>query len=304
MARLVRLQDGTRFPVPARCLIGRAPVCALPIGDPYASSEHAKLTWSGGHWELRDLGSRNGTFVDGQRVEPGASFPLSAGMKLGFGEPEPGWLLENDQAPGVFAQDVASHEVRESADGLLVLPSEETPEVSCFRDPQGAGWVAETAEGEQRRLEDQGVVVAGGRSWRLALPSVTDATPMVDVAFALPNVNLRFGVTPSEERIELGLVLRGKETWLEPREHGYLLLILARARQADRNLPPEQRGWVTVERLIEQTKLDENAINVLTHRARKQLAAVGLEGAAGIIETRRGARRLGTDRFQIEAVPL
>lgn len=304
VARLVCLKDGARFPVPARCLIGRAPICALPIGDAYASSEHAKLSWSGGHWELRDLGSRNGTFVDGRRVEPGVPVPITAGAKLGFGEPEAGWTLEDDQAPSMFAQDLGSHEVKESTDGLLVLPSEDAPQVSCYRDPQGSGWVAEGIDGEVRHLEDEGVVVAGGRSWRLALPLVADATPMVDVAFALPNVSLRLGVTPDEERIELGLVLRGKATWLEPREHGYLLLTLARAREKDRGLPLDQRGWVTVDRLIELTKLDENAINVLTHRARKQLAAVGLEGAAGIVETRRGARRLGTDRFQIEAVPL
>jgi hypothetical protein len=256
LARLVRLQDNTRIVVPARCLIGRATSCTLPISESYASSEHAKISWSGSHWELRDLGSRNGTFVDGQRLEPGVPQAIGKGTKLGFGEPDAGWTLEDDGPPTAVAIDLQSRETKEAIDGLLVLPNDEAPELTCYRDPQGNGWVVESPDGEVKAIDDQGIVRAANRSYLLALPMVSDATPMVDVAFALPNVTFRIGHTPNEERVEIGVVLRGKETWLEPREHGYLILTLARAREKSRNLPIEHRGWVPVEKLIELTKLD------------------------------------------------
>ena len=73
----------------------------------------------------------------------------------------------------------------------------------------------------------------------------------------------------------------------------------ARAREEDRELPPQERGWRDVDRLLRMLKMDQNALNVSIHRARQQLSATGLEGAAGIVETKRGKRRLGTDRFEI-----
>ncbi|MCA9697174.1 MAG: protein kinase, partial [Myxococcales bacterium] len=53
-----------------RHLVGRSKVCMTSIDDRQISGEHAVLEWKGNCWELRDLGSRNGTFVDGKQLEP------------------------------------------------------------------------------------------------------------------------------------------------------------------------------------------------------------------------------------------
>ena len=48
--------------------LGRATGVALLAGDSSASRQHVRLTPRGEHLEVEDLGSRNGTFVDGRRV--------------------------------------------------------------------------------------------------------------------------------------------------------------------------------------------------------------------------------------------
>lgn len=45
--------------------VGRAPDCDLVLGHPSVSRAHAELRQEDGAWRLRDLGSKNGTFVDG-----------------------------------------------------------------------------------------------------------------------------------------------------------------------------------------------------------------------------------------------
>jgi FHA domain-containing protein/uncharacterized protein DUF1707 len=52
----------------ARVLIGRSSACQLVLGDDTVSRRHAELRIQDGCWLLRDLGSSNGTWVNGRRV--------------------------------------------------------------------------------------------------------------------------------------------------------------------------------------------------------------------------------------------
>ncbi|MCP4446759.1 MAG: FHA domain-containing protein [Myxococcales bacterium] len=49
--------------------IGRQPNSTVTLHDPRSSGRHANLLWDEGEWKLRDLGSSNGTFVNGERIE-------------------------------------------------------------------------------------------------------------------------------------------------------------------------------------------------------------------------------------------
>jgi hypothetical protein len=49
--------------------VGREPSCAVCIPDGRASREHAEVRYEMGTWWVSDLGSTNGTFVNGSRVE-------------------------------------------------------------------------------------------------------------------------------------------------------------------------------------------------------------------------------------------
>ena len=49
--------------------IGRDAPCELRLDDPCISRRHAEVRYEQGRWWLVDLGSRNGTRMDGRRVQ-------------------------------------------------------------------------------------------------------------------------------------------------------------------------------------------------------------------------------------------
>jgi len=285
--------------VPARMLVGRSPACALRLDDRHVSGEHAALIWTGQGWEIRDLGSRNGTFVDGDRVQPGEPRTLPRGAKIGFGHSDDPWVLVDAGPPGAVAHDLDGDEVRVAEGGMLALPSEEEPEVVLYANRSGH-WVIEADDAPSRAARAEEVVRAGGRSWRLYVPEPQEGTAAVDSGPSIDTVALRFAVSRDEEHVTLTIVHRGVEIPLEPREHGYTLLTLARQRLQDADLPLAEQGWIDRELLLRMLGLDANALNVAIYRARNQISDAGVDGAAGIVEVRRGQRRLGVEPERIE----
>ncbi len=49
--------------------VGRAAQCSLAVEDVELSRQHVRMRWDGSAWTLVDLQSRNGTYVDGRRLE-------------------------------------------------------------------------------------------------------------------------------------------------------------------------------------------------------------------------------------------
>lgn len=279
-------------------LIGRSTSCDLRLNAPYVSSEHARLSWTGDSWVVRDLGSKNGTFIAGHPVSAGRDETLREGIEVSFGDPDERWVLADASPPELSATHLTSGARAVGRDGLLVLPSPDQPEASIFAQADGA-YVCETPEGERVMIEDGELVSVAGGSWRVALPAFSEGTPIFDATAALSSVSFRFEVSSDEERVVIFLRDRGRERRLEPREHGYVLLTLARLRRRDHALPPSERGWVSRQELLKMLRVDSNALNVAIHRARQQLLEAGVEGSAEIVEVRRGQRRLGTDAFEI-----
>jgi len=64
--------------------IGREANNDIVIEDPQISRHHARLTQQGAGYVIEDLGSTNGTFINGQRVL--GTRPLSGGDALGLGD--------------------------------------------------------------------------------------------------------------------------------------------------------------------------------------------------------------------------
>lgn len=67
----------------ARLCIGRARDCDLAIDHPTISRLHAELGAVDDAWTLRDLDSKNGSFIDGERI---VEAPLPASCWLRFGD--------------------------------------------------------------------------------------------------------------------------------------------------------------------------------------------------------------------------
>jgi sigma-B regulation protein RsbU (phosphoserine phosphatase) len=66
--------------------IGRASDCTIPIKDRYLSRRHAEIVAHNGGWLLKDLGSANGTYLNGNRVERDS--PLRPGDRIRLGDTE------------------------------------------------------------------------------------------------------------------------------------------------------------------------------------------------------------------------
>lgn len=65
----VPLARGREFPLRAVTTLGRAPTNTVVLPDTFASTEHARLTLRRGQWWLEDLDSRNGTRLNGVRID-------------------------------------------------------------------------------------------------------------------------------------------------------------------------------------------------------------------------------------------
>ena len=68
---------------PSPLRIGRDPASGLRLSHETVSRVHAELTRQGGVWVLRDLGSTNGTLVNGRRVIGAAV--VQVGDQVSFG---------------------------------------------------------------------------------------------------------------------------------------------------------------------------------------------------------------------------
>jgi serine phosphatase RsbU (regulator of sigma subunit) len=63
--------------------IGRASDCTIPIKDRYLSRKHAEIIAVDGTWVLKDLGSANGTYLNGSRVEHDQLLKTGDRIRLG-----------------------------------------------------------------------------------------------------------------------------------------------------------------------------------------------------------------------------
>ena len=67
-----------------RVTIGRSERVTVPVDDVYVSDEHALIAENDGDWTVRDLGSTNGTYLNGAKVTQPT--PVSAGDQVRIGK--------------------------------------------------------------------------------------------------------------------------------------------------------------------------------------------------------------------------
>src|SRR2546423_11397336 len=60
---------GQRYEIKDEVTLGRSPSCEIPLEDSKVSRRHAKVFVKEGQTRITDLGSRNGTVVNGEKIE-------------------------------------------------------------------------------------------------------------------------------------------------------------------------------------------------------------------------------------------
>jgi pSer/pThr/pTyr-binding forkhead associated (FHA) protein len=76
-------QKGQRHQVTDEITMGRAAGCTVTLSDTYASQHHARVFRREGALHVEDLGSTNGTYVNGTKVT--TPIPLKRGDRLKVG---------------------------------------------------------------------------------------------------------------------------------------------------------------------------------------------------------------------------
>jgi subtilisin family serine protease len=70
---------------PGKLSIGRSPDNDIHLDDSQISRQQAELAWDGSRCTIADLGSRNGTFVNGRRLMPHIPEAIRPGDRIAFG---------------------------------------------------------------------------------------------------------------------------------------------------------------------------------------------------------------------------
>jgi hypothetical protein len=295
--------DGRQLLLDADVLIGREPGAALWFEDESVSWRHASVRWTGRVWELQDLGSLNGTFVDSQRVAAGQRVALRIGAELRFGDSPEIWRLMDASPPSASLVDLETGERTFASAGLIAVPNPDEPEVSMYRSPDGR-WLAERSDSvwEPKPLE---VITVGARQFRFEPGSVISATSASRLDQLTPaTMALEFVVARGEDHVDLTIVHPSRRIPLRPRAHTYLLLTLARLRirdQGETGLPATSHGWVYQEDLVKMLATSPTQVGVDIFRARRQFAENGIVNAPQIVERRTTSHEI---RIGVEALTI
>jgi hypothetical protein len=84
----IKLQNGSSIDKEIskpEIIIGRSPLCDLPVPEEALSRQHAKITNLGDQIYITDLGSSNGVFIDGQKIQPHVQVPFNTFLQLMLG---------------------------------------------------------------------------------------------------------------------------------------------------------------------------------------------------------------------------
>lgn len=290
--------------------VGRASDNDVVLDDARVSQVHASIAWtSPGVWELRDLGSSNGTFIDGARVKPGDRRALAAGSRVSFGVAAPQWEVVEIGRPHPEARDVASGERLVGTAHMLSLPVSADESVDVFEESRGS-WVIETA-GAIRDVRHGEVLDVGGRRYKVSLPLPIPETEDIPgrpateaVESPLGSATFTFLVSSDRDSVELRVEWNGKRLTTH-KAYARALLVLAEVRQRDERAggsSPHDQGWIYADELCTQASYESlNRLNVEVHRARAELSREGVPGAPSVVQRRRGTgqMRLGTSRVEI-----
>jgi hypothetical protein len=79
-------EPGTTFDVGDGATFGRSDGADIRVDDPFASSAHARIFNRGGFMYLEDMGSTNGTYLNGRQVKTAERLKMADTIRIGDSE--------------------------------------------------------------------------------------------------------------------------------------------------------------------------------------------------------------------------
>jgi hypothetical protein len=77
------LEPGTAFELADGATMGRADGSDIPIDDPFASSVHARIFPRGQFMYIEDMGSTNGTYLNGRKLRSAERLKVGDAVRIG-----------------------------------------------------------------------------------------------------------------------------------------------------------------------------------------------------------------------------
>ncbi|MEZ4315974.1 MAG: FHA domain-containing protein [Myxococcota bacterium] len=294
MFELALSEGGQAVPLAEAPLqVGRGPSNHLVLSDDTVSWNHAQVWMEAGRAWVRDLGSRNGTFRNGEALS--AATPLEPGDRLRFGKRIEVVL----RAPLGFEPTVSFgvRQLEELATGHQLMLRSNRFHIGSAPDAhlriEGAPARAATlmihedevwvgTDEEEFQVEIGEVFQVAGRQMRIVEARLEHVPTVEHGAVEYPYSCRVVANGP-----------RGPEAWIESPNQGLkqhvvgngaiLMLLLARALERDRSekLDEDEEGWISDADV--RTGIwgrgggTKSALNVLVHRLRKQLETDGFD---------------------------
>ncbi len=76
-------EPGMEFDIPEGALLGRADSAEIKIDDPYASNAHARIFPRGDFMHVEDMGSTNGTYLNGRQLRGAERLKVADVVRIG-----------------------------------------------------------------------------------------------------------------------------------------------------------------------------------------------------------------------------
>jgi len=76
-------EPGTTFDVSSGATLGRTGTADIEVDDPFASSAHARIFPRGDYMYLEDMGSTNGTYLNGRQVRSAERLKVADTVRIG-----------------------------------------------------------------------------------------------------------------------------------------------------------------------------------------------------------------------------
>lgn len=294
--------------------IGRGPENDVVVPEQTVSSNHASMWLEGAQVWLKDLGSRNGTFVNDERIQGASAVNLGDNVRLGpdmelrvhgtaaAAGPPMAYLVQDTTSGLQFPLRSDRFTIGGGEDDLPI-PGVGPQAVTLMVYPDGEVYLGDE-EGEERPIALGETFTVGEHDLRL-------------LALA-PTYTATIEAEPSRYPYRLKVTLdgvSGPEAMMydehsdlshrvDAENRAILLYVLGRQWIEDRDAgkPRPERGWcsdndVSVGIWGRRGTADANALHVLTHRLRRELKKAGFD--PWFIEKRRRALRIRVKDVEI-----